>query len=573
MGRKQSLQHLVADLERRGDLLRVKVPVDPVLEMTEITDRVSKHYGKALLFERPVGSAYPVLMNAFGTYERMARALGAESLDEIGRQVGEYLDFSHYTSPARILKFAPSLLRLLCCFPLRRRFHLKRPPCQEVVERSPDLGTLPVLKCWPLDGGRFFTLPLVFTKYPHSKAQNVGMYRMQILDGQTTAMHWHKHKDGSSIYEAWRKQGGKMPVSVALGASAAAVYASTAPLPPKLDEMMLAGFLQRRPVSLAKCVTNDLFVPADAQIVLEGYVDTEEDLCWEGPFGDHTGYYSLEDWYPKFHVTCITRRKSPIYPATVVGKPPMEDCYMAKATERIFLPILKMQMPQLVDLNLPLEGVFHNCAIAAVEPDFPGAARTVMNGVWGMGQMRYTKLIIAVDADVNPQDPGAVLDAVLTHADFAEDLIVDKGPLDALDHSSNHAFYGARLGIDATKKPWREQEARGGFSIVPVDKQSAWDGRKAGEEALSRSSDKLILVVDRGVDTEDRKTVFWRVFNNIDAARDLVLKDGRLAVDATRKRSDEGLTRPWPADIVMSEDIKAKVTARWEEYGLPAEWK
>lgn len=510
MGRKQSLQHLIRALEARGELVRIGAEVDPVLEMSEIADRVSKHHGKALLFERAAGSDHPVLMNAFGSYERMAFSLGAETLDQIGAEVGAYLDFSHYTSPLRILRFAPRLLRLLCCFPLRRRFHIKPPPCQEVVERAPDLDTLPVLKCWPLDGGRFFTLPLVFTKYPGSKAQNVGMYRMQVLDRNTTAMHWHKHKDGSSIYEAWRSRGGRMPVSVALGASPAATYASTAPLPPKLDEMMLAGFLQKRPVSLAKCVTNDLYVPADAQFVLEGYVDTEEDLCREGPFGDHTGYYSLEDFYPKFHVTCVTRRREAVYPATVVGKPPMEDCYMAKATERIFLPVLKMQMPQLVDLNLPLEGVFHNCAIAAVRPDFPGAARTVMNGIWGMGQMRYTKLIIAVDGGVDPYDVDAVLRAVLTHVDFSEDLAIDKGPLDALDHSSDRAFYGTRLGVDATKKSWRKDGARGTLEVVSVDKARAWDGRRAGEAALARSEARLVLVVDADVDVTDRKTVMHK---------------------------------------------------------------
>lgn len=561
----RGLQGFLSELERRGELVRVSQPVFPELEITEITDRVSKAHGKALLFERVEGSDYPVVMNAFGSYERMALALGAERLDDIAADVAAYLDFGNYTSFGRLLRFAPKLLRLLCCFPLRHLPRLGRPPCQQVVEHTPDLDALPVLQCWPQDGGRFFTLPLVFTKYPGSRAQNVGMYRMQVLDKTTTAMHWHKHKDGSAIYDAWRQKGGRMPVSVALGSDPAVTYAATAPLPPKLDEMMLAGFLRRRPVRLAKCVTNDLYVPADAEFVLEGYVDTEEDLCWEGPFGDHTGYYSLADWYPRFHVTCITHKKAPVYPATVVGKPPMEDCYMAKATERIFLPILRMQMPQLADLNLPLEGVFHNCAIAAVRPDFPGAARTVMNGIWGMGQMRYTKLVLAVDADIDPYDIDAVLDAVLTHVDPDRDLLIDKGPLDALDHSSNHAYFGTRLGIDATRKGPQPGKP-GKLLVVNVDKKAAWDGKKAGQAALADTDAKLVLVVDADVDPADRATVMWRVFNNIDAARDLTVQDGRLAVDATRKLSGEGLTRPWPEDIVMSPEVKAAVDAKWQSY-------
>ena len=463
------LRAFLEELERRGELVRVGAKVSPALEITEIADRVSKDNGKALLFEHVSGSPYPVAINVMGSYERMARALSAENLDSIAADIEKYLDFGNYTSIPRLIKFAPRLLRLLCCFPLRRPRFLKRAPCQQVVERDVDLSTLPVLKCWPLDGGAFVTLPLVFTKYPDSRAQNVGMYRMQVLDKSTTGMHWHKHKDGSAIYEAWQKRGGRMPVSVALGGDCALTYAATAPLPPKLDEMMLAGFLRKRPVSMVKCVTNDLYVPAGCEFVLEGYVNTDEDLCWEGPFGDHTGYYSLEDWYPKFHVTCITHRKNPIYPATVVGRPPMEDCYMAKATERIFLPILKMQMPQLVNLNLPMEGVFHNCAILSVRPDFPGAASTVMNAVWGMGQMRYTKMVITVDEHVDPYDTKSVLKAVLTHADFDRDIILDRGPLDALDHSSDKALYGMRIGVDATVKPGRER-APGKLLVVPVEK-------------------------------------------------------------------------------------------------------
>lgn len=561
----RDLQSFIAALERRGELCRVAAPVSPVLEITEIADRVGKSGGKALLFERVEGSRYPLLINAMGSESRMALALGAKSLDEAGRQVARYLDFGNYTSPARLLRFAPRLPRLLCCFPWRLP-RLPRPPCQEVVEREPDLGTLPVLQCWPLDGGRFFTLPLVFTKFPGVKSQNVGMYRMQVLDRNTTAMHWHKHKDGSAIYEAWRRQGGRMPVSVALGCDPAVTYAATAPLPPGIDEMLLAGFLRKKPVSMVKCVTNDLYVPRDAQFVLEGYVDTGEAPVWEGPFGDHTGYYSLADWYPRFHVTCLTRRKAPVYHATVVGRPPMEDCYMGKATERIFLPFLTALLPQLAGLHMPFSGVFHNCVIAAVKNDFPGAAATVIHGLWGIGQMRCAKLIVAVDADVALTDGGAVLGAVLGNVDPIRDLTFSAGPLDALDHASPQPLYGTRLGVDATSKATPGQKGR--FAVTTVHKEAPFAGREAAKAMLRDPGVKLAVAVDDGVDTADRSAVFWRVFNNIDAARDLAIHDGRMAVDATRKGLAEGLTRPWPQDIEMSPEIVDRVSRRWKEYGF-----
>lgn len=565
----KDLNEFIKILEENGELVRVKVPVSPYLEITEIVDRVSKKYGKAILFEQVEGSSYPVLINTFGTYERMSLSLGVSSLDEIGAEIEEYLNVERYTSFSSIVSSLPKLIRLLCCFPIRKGFTIKRPLCQQVIEREPDLSAIPVLKCWPLDGGRFFTLPLIFTKYPNSKNQNVGMYRMQILDKKTTAMHWHKHKDGAGLYEAYRKIGKKMPVSVAVGSSPSVIYSATAPLPPKLDEMMLAGFLNKRPIKMVKSITNDIYIPSDSQFVIEGYVDTEEEFVWEGPFGDHTGYYSLADWYPKFHVTCITHRKHPIYPATVVGKPPMEDCYMAKATERIFLPILKFQMPQIIDINLPLEGVFHNCAVLSVREDYKGAARTVMNFIWGMGQMRYTKMLITVNEKINPYDLTAVCKELLKNVNFQEDIIISKGPLDALDHSSNQAYYGTRIGIDATGI---EQNITDGtlqdIYIASVYKKYPFDGRKLAKELLKTRNEKIIVIVDDFVKKEDKKEVLWRVFNNIDGERDFIIEENRLAIDATKKWEEEGLRRPWPEDIVMTEDIKSLVDRRWHEYGI-----
>lgn len=565
----KSLNKFISLLEERGELIRIKEQVSRDLEITEITDRISKVGGPALLFENVENSKYPLLINAFGSYERMSLSLGAEKLDAIGDDIKAYLDFSHYTSISGLIKFLPALFRLLCCFPIRKPFSVGKPLCQQVVEHEPDLDSLPVLKCWPLDGGRFFTLPLVFTKYYGSKNQNVGMYRMQILDKTSTAMHWHKHKDGAGIYEDYLKNHVRMPVCVALGASPAVTYAATAPLPPKLDEMMLAGFLNKRPVTMVKSITNDIYVPADAQIVLEGYIDTEEPLVWEGPFGDHTGYYSLEDWYPRFHITCITHQKNAIYPATVVGRPPMEDCYMAKATERIFLPLLQMQMPQLVNLNLPLSGVFHNCAIVSVRQSFPGVNCTVMNNLWGMGQMRYTKMIITVGEGTDPYNTEEVLEAVLSNTDFSVDLTFSKGPLDALDHSSDQGFYGTRLGIDASPKETRKTPAtENRLLILTAEKTKPGDGKRAAEEALTKETAKLILVVDSTEDTTDFPTVMWRVFNNIDASRDCVIQNGRMAVDATRKMEGEGIKRPWPEDITMSKEIVDLVSKKWEKYGL-----
>lgn len=446
------LREFINELEQRGLLKRIKTEVDCDLEITEITDRVSKMEGSrnvALLFENVKGYDVPVLMNAFGSMERMALALGVESLDEIAADIQEILRLPSISLQTKLdlVKIIPKAKRAMN-FPK----YVKKAPCKEVIIKDqPSLEKFPILKCWPQDGGKFITLPLVFTKNPKTGKRNVGMYRLQVYDGQTTGMHWHIHKNGAENYRAHQEMGlDRIEVAVAIGGDPVITYCATAPLPKDIDEMVLAGFLRKKSVEMIKCETVDLEVPAQSEIILEGYVLMNE-LRWEGPFGDHTGYYSLADDYPVFHITCITHRKDPIYPATIVGKPPMEDCYLAKATERIFLPFLKAQIPEIVDINLPLEGVFHNCAVVSIKKTYPQAAKKVMHAIWGMGQMMFTKMIIVVDSHVNVQDMKEVWWRVYNNIDAKRDIVMVEGPLDALDHSSPMPHWGTKVGIDATK--------------------------------------------------------------------------------------------------------------------------
>lgn len=441
-----SLGEFVAALRRAGELAEIRVPVDARLEIAEITDRVVKAGGPALLFTDVKNSAYPVLTNQFGTERRMALAFGATSIDEVAQRVRNAvsLGFPH-TLDARIAKLFDVGS---AAFAIPRK--VERAPVQDVVEADVDLMRLPVLTTWPLDGGPFVTLPLVFTKDPESGLQNVGMYRMQRYDRTTMGMHWQRHKQGRAHAVKWGK---RVPVAVAIGADPAITYAATAPLPPIVDEISLAGFLRGRAVRMTKCRTIDINVPADAEFVLEGYVDNE-DLRVEGPFGDHTGVYSLADYYPTFHVTCLTHRRDPIYAATVVGKPPMEDAWLGKTTERIFLPLLQMVVPEIVDYNLPVEGGFHNLCIVAVKKTYPGQAKKVMNALWGLGHMlMLTRCIIIVDHDVDVHDTRAVTWFALNNVDPSRDLVVMPGPVDDLDHSGSFLVaVGHKLGIDATRK-------------------------------------------------------------------------------------------------------------------------
>ncbi|MDD4601118.1 3-octaprenyl-4-hydroxybenzoate carboxy-lyase [bioreactor metagenome] len=451
------LREFISALERRGWLKRITQRVSCELEITEITDRVSKmtdDKNVALLFENVEGYDIPVLMNAFGSMERMALALGVEKIDDVADEIAQILKLPYISLQNKLdlVKIIPTAKRAIN-FPK----YVKNAPCKEVIIKDkPSLDKFPILKCWPDDGGRFITLPLVFTKNPQTGKRNVGMYRMQVYDGQTTGMHWHIHKNGADNYRDHRELGkDKIEVAVAIGGDPVLTYAATAPLPRDIDEMVFAGFLRKKSVEMVKCETVDVEVPAQSEIILEGYVNINELRC-EGPFGDHTGYYSLADMYPVFHITCITHRKNPIYLATVVGKPPMEDCFLAKATERIFLPVLKAQMPEIVDMNLPLEGVFHNCAVISINKTYPQQAKKVMHALWGMGQAMFTKMIIVVDSHVNVQDMNEVWWRVYNNIDARRDIVMVDGPLDVLDHSSPMPNWGTKVGIDATKA-WPEE--------------------------------------------------------------------------------------------------------------------
>lgn len=448
----RDLREYMAALERRGELKRISAPVSAELEAAEIADRAVKSGGPALLFENVRGCSVPLAMNLFGTMGRTCLALGVASLDEIGARMVEVIEPEIPTNFVEKLRLLPKLARLADYLPRSVSFG----PCQEVVEKdAPSLYFLPVVKTWPGDGGPFITLPLVFTKDPVTGRRNVGMYRMHVFDERTTGMHWHIHKGGAKHYRGFRRKGERMPVAVALGGDPATIYAATAPLPEDVDEMLFAGFLRKEPVELVRCKTVDIEVPAHAEVILEGYVAPDE-LRLEGPFGDHTGYYSLADEYPVFHLTCVTRRRDPVYPATIVGRPPMEDVFLGKATERIFLPLLRKILPEVVDMNLPVEGIFHNFCFVSIDKRFPGHARKVMSAVWGIGLLMFSKFVVVFDADVNVQDLSEVLWRIGNNVDPKRDTVVVEGPVDALDHASPLPHLGSKMGIDATRK-WPEE--------------------------------------------------------------------------------------------------------------------
>jgi len=464
----RNLTEFLNRLEKNGQLKRIAAPVSQDLEITEIAERVMKSFGDqnvALLFENVRGHAsrMPVVINLFGTEQRMAWALGIDRLDELNQKLSDLISLE---MPRGLIDKAQRGLEMLNALRAVEPKIVDRGACQEVIEEKPSLASLPIVKCWPKDAGRYITLPSVFSQDPKTGRHNVGMYRLQVVDDQTLGMHWQRHKGGAEHQRVAQDIGAdKIPVAVSLGGDPAIIWAGSAPLPPDIYEMMLAGWLRGKPVELVRCVSQPLEVPAEAEIVIEGYVDPREQQM-EGPFGDHTGYYSLADDYPVMHLTAMTHRREPIYPTTVVGKPPMEDYWMGKATERLFLPLIRLFMGEVVDINMPAEGVFHNLVIVSIKKRYPGHARKVMYGLWGLGLMMLTKTIIVVDADVNVHDLSQVAFEVLANYDPLRDVQIVSGASDDLDHAALRKNFGGKMGIDATRKtdrdpgphqPWPEE--------------------------------------------------------------------------------------------------------------------
>ena len=475
----KDLREWIAAIRAMGELVEVHAEVDPHLEITEIADRVMKAGGPALLFTNVKGSKMPVLINQFGSERRMAMGLGGTDLDQIASRISEIAEMQ---PPQGVMEKVKALGKLKELASLGTKT-VKSGPCQEVVLTGDevDLDLVPILHCWPNDGGPFVTLPLVFSNDPRTGSRNCGMYRVQKVDTRTCMMHWQIHKDGR---QHLLDSQGRVPVAVVIGTDPAVTYSATAPLPPALDEMMFAGFLRGKQVEMVKAVTQDIEVPAHAEIVIEGYVDAT-DLGDEGPFGDHTGFYTPVDQYPRFHVTGLTMRRDAIYSTTIVGMPPMEDFWLGKATERLFLPLIKMTVPDLVDMNLPLEGVFHNCAIVSVKKRYPGHGRKLINAVWGLGLLSLTRCVIVVDHDIDVHDVSQVAFRAFSNVDAGRDMLLVDGPVDALDHAAPYPAFGAKIGFDATAK---------------------WEG--------------------------------------------------------------EGLVRPWPHEIRMSDDVRERVDARWADLGI-----
>ena len=469
------LTDFLADLEKRRLLARVAEPVSPDLEIAAVTDRACKSPGggPALLFEKPAGHDIPVVSNLYGSMERMCLALGVKTLDDLASEIDQLMTPQMPEGIMDAIKMLPMVGRLRDLMPRT----VKDAPCHEIVDRDATLDSLPIIKCWPGDGGRYITFPLVFTKDPETGVRNIGAYRMQVFDGRTTGMHWQRHKGGAQHYRVSERLGRRLEVAVALSAEPVLPYCATAPMPEGLDELLLGGFLARRRIEIVKCATVDLEVPASSHIVLEGYVEPGERRR-EGPFGDHTGLYSQPDDFPVFHLTCITRRKKPTYLTTVVGVPPMEDYYLGLASERIFLPMIRKTLPEIVDMHFPAEGIFHNLVLVSIDKRYPGHARKIMHAFWGLGQLMFSKTIVVVDKDVDVHDLSQVAWIVGTHYDPLRDVQMTKGPVDDLDDAADLPAYGGKMGIDATKKWASEGYTRSWPERVSTTEAA---GRRAAE--------------------------------------------------------------------------------------------
>ena len=554
----KSLKEFVEYLESKDELIRIKEFVDPVLEIAEITDRVSKlpGGGKALLFEN-TGTSFPVLTNMLGSESRILYALGSKSFDEISDSMKDMIKqiTQQRGSLQEKLRALPLLGRAASWMPKK---HKGIPHCQEVVLQHPDLDRLPILQCWPDDGGRFITLPLVHTEDPENGLRNVGMYRMQVFSKETTGMHWHRHKTGARQFS--RCKSGQFPIAVTLGGDPVYTYAATAPLPEGIDEYMLAGFLRNKAVTLTDCLTQPLQVPADCDFVIEGYVSTKEAAVIEGPFGDHTGFYSLADLYPKMHITCITHRKEAIYPATLVGIPPQEDKFIALATEKIFLtPIQFLMIPEIKDLHLPEEGVGHNIVIVKIEKNYPGQGIKVAHALWGAGQMMFNKILIITDEDIDIKDPLQVEQAIVRNYNPTRDTHFSRGPMDVLDHTSPVCGYGGKVFIDATKKLPEE----GGRHKNSIQKAFHFTHSTDEQKGL------INILLDPWEDINNRYYGTWLWGSNWDPVRDSDFVNGALVADSRRKYTGkDGFKRDWPEKALSSLETIEIIDKKWDSLGL-----
>ena len=588
------LREFIDKLEAEGELLRIKAKVDTRFEMCEIVDRISKCEGggKAVLFENS-GTAYPVLMNMMGSDRRMAMALGVDSLNDISKRIDNILKgvMSPKHSLWEKLQMLPLLKDVSKWFPQRST---KRGECQEVVWQGEDvdLGKLPIITSWPHDGGAFITLPMVVTADPETGIPNLGMYRMQIFDNRTTGMHWHRHKTGARHYDAYKRLGRRMPVSVAIGGDPTYIYSATAPMPDNMDEMLLAGMLREKPVKLVKCLTNDLWVPADCDFVLEGYVDTSEDLTIEGPFGDHTGFYSLTDLYPKFHIEAITSRRDAVYPATIVGVPPMEDAYIAKATERIFLaPIRLAVQPEVRDLYMPIEGTAHNIALVSIVKRYLGQPNKVAQGLWGAGQMMFNKYMVIAPEECDIRSKEEILKRIAS-LDPHKNLIWSEGILDVLDHATATTGYGSKLAIDLTEveatprsfdvprtaKPMGgvelfNTELAKSYGILILYAEREYHDTIDVERYISEnnfSNMRVVALFDNGAaGYMNLSDLLWLAAANTDPKRDIRIVGETIIIDARSKRPGYGANPPRFPNVVTSHpDTIHHVDTRWQEYGI-----
>jgi 4-hydroxy-3-polyprenylbenzoate decarboxylase len=553
------LYSYVEYLEAQNELIRINEFVNTELEITEIVDRVSKsNQNKALLFMN-TGTKFPVLINAFGSDSRIAYALGVRNLDEIPKEID--LLFKNLSAPKlnllEKLKTLPVLAEISDWFP--KVVKMKAPSCQEVVMSSPKLGDLPILKCWPHDGGRFITLPLVHTKDIETGMRNVGMYRLQVYDDATTGMHWHRHKTGAVHFEGYKKAGQLMPIAVSLGGDPVYTWCAASPLPENVDEYLFAGFLRKKSVRLVKCLSQDIEVPEDSDFVIEGYIDPRDAFVSEGPFGDHTGFYSLQDLYPQMHVTCITHRKGAIYPATIVGVPVQEDFYISKAIEKIFLkPIQILIAPEIKELFLPKEGVSHNFVVISINKTYPGQAMKVANAMWGAGQMMFCKIIIMVDS--NAYSVSAIFDAIGKYWNPSTDTYFCKGPLDILDHAAHRPGFGGKMCIDATRKLFEER--------TNADELFVTTYVFCNEDNIPTTKVKLLVIFDAGVDISDFETCLWLIGSNVDVSYDCKIEDNSLIVDARTKSGKQDFLRPWPNVVCMDNETISAVDDKWSKLGI-----